>query len=109
MEEDEEMTIEKDNEPTKPGEFNKILIRVKTKTGDTNHHIIELPSSYQEASETINLFLDEISAAMERKRASLWLLNPSAIYNASQIVFIEFDFVTPERWKEMIESVKRSI
>ena len=101
------MTTEKDGEATKTGEPNKMLIFVTVKTGDTKEHIIDVPSSYKEGLETIILFLEEISAALEGKRASLWVINPPAVYNASQIVFIELDFVTPKEWKEMINKAIR--
>ena len=97
------MTTEKQGETVTIGEsHNKMLLNVHVSTSKTTQHIIEMPSSSGEAVAVIEFFVKIISAALQGKIGYLYLWNPSTVYNASQIVFIEFNFVGPEEWKEII-------
>jgi hypothetical protein len=97
------MTKEKQGEAATIGEsYNKMLLNVHVSTSETTQHIIEMPSSSAEALTIIKFLVKIISAALQGKIGYLYLWNPSIVYNASQIVFIEFNFVGPEEWKEII-------
>jgi len=96
------MTTEEMGEDATIGEPHKMFLNVHVSTREIKQHIIEIPSSYAEALEIIKFFTKIISAALEGKVRYLYLMNPSTVYNASQIVFIEFDLVGPEEWKEII-------
>jgi hypothetical protein len=88
----------------------RLQLHISLSSGKIYEHIIELPQEIPEAEKTATLYIKLLEEAIKGKRKLLQLYDPFIMYNTTNIVTVEAEFIAPEDWKEIMnKSLKKPL